>query len=323
MPAPIFDFLTSTNVPIFAPGRCRRPDGGRRTGRCVAPSATTQSTRYECRIVDAVSQRESVIVVCGPISHPAPIARGAPQRHARADRRVRADRHARVDRARWPGLERDAVLGVRVDDPALRDGRRPSRSSRVLTPIALDTSPVSVRRTRPPPEDHREDPGEVALAALGLADLVEGRRTGRGREGVCADVDLADGELLVAHAVGVLGLHDPLDRAVARRGRCARSRSGRAPSVVSIVAGRALLARELPRGRRSASARSADVAGEDHHRRPPRRRRSRAARIAPPVPSPSVCSATVDAVGQARGDPVAGTRDAHDPSAPRPRGPPR
>ena len=61
-----------------------------------------------------------------------------------------------------------------------------------------------------------EDAGQVDLALL-LADRVERGEQGVGVEGVGAEVDLADGQVLGVDARRVLRLDDALDVAVASR----------------------------------------------------------------------------------------------------------
>jgi len=129
--------------------------------------------------------------------------------------------------------------------------------------------------------DQREDAGEVALAALEL-DLVESLEERVRVEGVRAEIDLADGELILREALGVPGLEDAVDAAagvaddaaVARRVEpvgCEERGEG-APSLVLSEQPLELLGGD-----------ERVIAGEDDDGAVP---------TAAPVPSPSRCSAT-------------------------------
>ena len=93
----------------------------------------------------------------------------------------------------------DAALGDLVGRHQTRAVVDPDRDVGVLGGVGDDRAPVAL--------EHRKDRREVALAVL-EADLVERVEESRRLEDIAPQVDLADGELLGRHALGVLRLHD-------------------------------------------------------------------------------------------------------------------
>ena len=203
-------FLTSTNVPTFAPGS-RRASGRRYAkGPIVASSATSQPTRR----AHAVAERRVDHGGVRPDLAGAADARAPGQRHALRDRRVRSDLDADVDDHRLGRREEDPVEGMTLDERAAgvsldleQIGARvdPERAACVVGTEGHDGPPALAQQ--------REDPGQVALAA-DLVHVVERVQQLASVEDVGAEVDLADCELLGGHALWILRLHESLDATV-------------------------------------------------------------------------------------------------------------
>ncbi len=183
------------------------------------------------------------------------------------------------------------------------------RSARSLTPTALRVSAGAVAAHALAVGPHeREHARQVALAPVGRHALERVPEV-RAREGVGADVDLADGQVRLGDSRRVLGLHDPLDgpvlganhAAVAPGVELLRGEHGGHGSVLVVLADQPL--EQVGRHQRV-------VAREHHHRariagRLTTRQHGRAGALAVALVGGE------HPLGQALGHPLVGAHHAH------------
>ncbi len=294
-PAPMSEFLTSTNVPAFAPSRDdgARAQVGERPDRRIRREPRPRRDRSAARARRPPIEL-SISVLCGPISQPPP-TRVAPTRltpgpivvsapiSTPASTRVLAGPRKLTPAARvaledpllrdrlglhQPGAVVDAERGVGVGDQVRRDALRRARAGSGSRPAG------SARRRR----------GSTRSSAS---------TSGRGGERVGAEVDLAD--LRAPRRSPPRGAWSRRcdRRRRPRGGSRGRSRSGRAGR--SSAAWRPRPLRSCSSIRPAQVRRRRSAAGR-RRARSARRRVSasgaRAASTAAPVPSPSRCSTT-------------------------------